>query len=96
MFAHPKDGGTGRGSIAADALKYRAAVAGDVREDVDLGIIPGDEAAVVPDLFRGLQHRLIIAMWGGFARDAGGWADVHRVLTHLATFVFGEYIFVGG
>jgi hypothetical protein len=41
-----------------------------MREDVDLGIIPGDKAAVVPDLFRGLQHTLIIAMRGGFAGDA--------------------------
>ena len=56
MFADPENGRPGGRGIAADAFKNRAAVAGDVREDVDLGIIPGDKAAVVPDLFRGLQH----------------------------------------
>ncbi len=62
MFAHAKDGRAGGRRVTPHAFKDRAAVAGDVSEDVDLGILPGDESTVVPDLFRGLQHTIIIAL----------------------------------
>jgi hypothetical protein len=56
MFTHAEYGWTGRCGVATDAFKHRAAIAGDVSEDVDLGIIPGNESAIVPDLFGRLQH----------------------------------------
>src|SRR5260370_1154544 len=62
MIAHSKDRRSGGGSVAAHTFKNRAAITGEVREYVDLGIIPGDETAVVPDLFRRLQHTVIITM----------------------------------
>ena len=54
VFAHAENGRAGGRGVAADAFKYGAAVAGDVGEDVNLGIVPSDKAAVMPDLFRGL------------------------------------------
>jgi energy-converting hydrogenase A subunit M len=38
------------GLVAADALEDRGAVVHDVGEDVDLGVLVGDEVSVVPDL----------------------------------------------
>ena len=61
VLAEPEDGRTGGGGVAADPFENRAAVAGHVRKDVDLGVIPGDKLAVVPDFFGGRQHALIIA-----------------------------------
>ncbi len=44
--------------VAADALEDGGAVVDDVGHDVDVGVVPGDEFPVVPDVFGGLQrHR---------------------------------------
>ena len=45
----------GRG-VAADAFEYRTAIAHHVRENMDGGLFPFDEATVVPDFFCGRQH----------------------------------------
>ena len=54
VFAHPEDGRPGGRGVAADAFEHGAAVAGNVGKDVDFGIVPVDQAAVMPNLFRGL------------------------------------------
>jgi hypothetical protein len=46
----------GRRRVAPDAFEYAAAIADHVRKDVNLRVIPINEAAVMPDLFSGLQH----------------------------------------
>jgi len=47
--------------IAADSFKNRAAVADDVREDVNFRVIPSNQAAIVPDFLRRYEHVEIIA-----------------------------------
>src|SRR5215467_7735369 len=61
MLAQTEDRGAFLGCVAADALEHRAAVAHNVREDVNGGLVPGNEAAIVPDFFGGRQHLKIIA-----------------------------------
>ena len=41
------------GLVGADALEHAHAVVQGVGEDVDLGVVPGDELAVHPDLLGG-------------------------------------------
>jgi hypothetical protein len=41
--------------VAADAFEYAGAVMDDVAHDVNIGVFPGDEIAVVPDLGRDLD-----------------------------------------
>ena len=60
MLAYPEKGRSESGLVAADPLEYRAAVTDDVRKDMDLGVLPADEVAVMPDFFGGCQHGLII------------------------------------
>ena len=43
--------------VAADALEDAEAVVQRVRQDVDLGLVPGDELAVHPDLLDLVDHR---------------------------------------
>ncbi len=51
MFAEAENRGALLGLVAADALEDGGAVAHDVREDVDLRVVPANEFAVVPDFF---------------------------------------------
>src|SRR6266704_4945703 len=51
VFAQAKSRRALLGFVAADALKNRRAVADDVREHMDLRIVPGYQFAVVPDPF---------------------------------------------
>src|SRR5579871_3587811 len=53
MFLCPEDGRTAGKRIAADAFENRRAVIHNVRHHMQLGVIPGDEFPVMPDL-RGL------------------------------------------
>src|SRR5580700_4008979 len=50
MIAETENGGALRGVVAADAFKDRRAVCDDVREDVNLGVVPLDHFAVVPNV----------------------------------------------
>ena len=59
-----EDGGTGRSRITADALKHRCTVAHNVGEDMDGGILPWNEAAVMPNLRGGRQHRVNYSVAG--------------------------------
>ena len=59
MLAEAEDGWTVRGLVTSNALKHRAAVADNVRQDVDFGVVPRDELAVMPDLGGG-RHSLSI------------------------------------
>ena len=51
VFAQAENRGALRGVVAADAFEDAGAVADDVREHVNLRVVPGDEFPVVPDLF---------------------------------------------
>src|ERR1019366_8554842 len=48
-------GGAEVGLVATDALEYPGAVVQAVRQDVDLGVLPGDEISVHPDEVGGLH-----------------------------------------
>src|SRR5262249_14382904 len=61
VLPRPEDRRTRGGRVATDTLKYRAAVAGHVRKDVDLRVVPIDEPPIVPDLVGGFDHERIIA-----------------------------------
>src|SRR5579871_4579161 len=61
MLADAENLGSGGGRIAANAFEHAAAVAGDMRQHVDLGIVPIDQMPVVPDLAGGFNHEKIIA-----------------------------------
>jgi hypothetical protein len=50
MLAEAENCGPGDGFITADSFKHRATVTDNVGKNVDLGIVPVNEAAVVPDL----------------------------------------------
>ena len=50
VFAQPKNGDALRRVVGADTFEDGGAVANDMREDVNLGVVPGDEFSVVPDL----------------------------------------------
>ena len=69
VFADAEDARTGVGRVAADAFKHRTAVAGYVRKDVDLGVVPVDHASVVPDFFGGFYH---VSLYIARLRDAAG------------------------
>ena len=57
VLLEPEDGRPLRGRmVAADAFEYRASVAGDVRKNVDLGLVLGCQAAIVPDPSVGLSY----------------------------------------
>ena len=56
VLAEAEYGRSGRGGIAADAFEYAAAIAHHMREDVNGGGLPWDEAAVMPDFFGRRQH----------------------------------------
>src|ERR1039458_4932149 len=60
VFRKAENGRPDRRGVAADSFEYRTAVTHHVREDVDGGILPADEAAVMPYFFGGREHRLII------------------------------------
>src|SRR5256885_2119023 len=64
MLAKPENTRASRSGVAADPFEHAAAVTDHMRKHVDGGVRPGDEAAVVPDLFGGRQHRPIIS-WAG-------------------------------
>src|SRR6266404_9829801 len=58
VLAKAEDRGALLGLVAADAFEYGRAVAYDVREDMQLGIVPIDPFAVVPDFLSRLnRHR---------------------------------------
>jgi hypothetical protein len=58
--------------ITADALKDGGAVVDDVAHDVDVGLLPGDELAVVPDVFGGLdRHGTFLALIADYTWEAG-------------------------
>jgi hypothetical protein len=48
VFFEAEDAGTLLGFVAADAFEDGGAVADDVGEDVNLGVVPVDEFAVAP------------------------------------------------
>src|ERR1035437_5709860 len=56
VLAQAEHGRSGRGGITANAFEYATAIAHHMREDVDGGGLPGNEAAVMPDLFSRRQH----------------------------------------
>ena len=49
MIAVAEDRRAVLGLVAADPLEDAGAVVQPMRQDVDLGVLPGDELAVVPD-----------------------------------------------
>jgi len=53
VFTQAENGGALLGFVAADAFENRGAIADDVRENVEGGVVPVDVLAVVPD-FLGL------------------------------------------
>src|SRR5581483_4762915 len=61
VFGSAEHRWTGGGRVTADPLENRTAVAGYMRQDVDLGIVPCNKFSVVPDLLRGFDHEIIIA-----------------------------------
>ena len=67
MLAKAEDGGALLGFVAADALKDRGAVADDVREDVEGGVVPIDPLSVVPD-FLGLWDGHDVLPFSGATR----------------------------
>lgn len=50
MLAEAENCGPGDGFITANSFKHRATVTDNVGKYVDLGVVPFDKAAVVPDL----------------------------------------------
>jgi beta-phosphoglucomutase len=60
MLAKAENRRSGGSLIAAKAFKDRAPVTDNVGKDVDLGIVPLNQAAVVPDLISRRQHYVII------------------------------------
>ena len=56
MFLGAKNRGTARQGVAAHSLEYRRPVVHHVRHHVNVGLIPGNEFAVMPD-FLGLLNR---------------------------------------
>src|ERR1017187_3343364 len=55
VLVQTEDGRSSGRGIAPDTFEYRGAVVHHVREDVNRGFFPGDEAPVVPNLF-GRRH----------------------------------------
>ena len=49
VLGKPEDGRALRLAVAADALKHAGAVVNDVAHDVEGGLLPGNQVAVVPD-----------------------------------------------
>src|SRR5262249_39304344 len=62
VFAKAEDGRTLRRFVAADAFENGGTVADDVRKDVELGVVPVDPFAVVPDFLR-RSNRHICSLW---------------------------------
>ena len=56
VFFGAKDGGAAGQGVATDALEHGRAVVNHVRHHVNLGAVPGNEFAVMPD-FLGLLNR---------------------------------------
>src|SRR5262249_32462550 len=52
-----EDGRPARGGVAPDAFEDARTVVQRVGQDVDGGVLPGDEGTVVPDLFSRLDHK---------------------------------------
>src|SRR5713226_5108041 len=61
VLVEAKDGRALRAFVAPDAFESGQAIVEAVREDVDLGVFPGHELPVQPDLFGFLQHERMIA-----------------------------------
>ena len=61
MFGEAEDGRGLRLRVAANPLKDGRAVVNDVAQDMNLGLFPGDEGAVVPDVGSGLNGHEWIA-----------------------------------
>src|SRR5882724_8526303 len=61
MIPRPEQRRPMRAFITAHALEHRAAVADDVRKDVNLRVVPRNQPAIVPDLLGSYQHVEIIA-----------------------------------
>src|SRR6266404_4005209 len=89
VLAETEDRGTLLGFVAANAFEHGRAVAHDVREDVQLGIVPLDPFSVVPDFLGRLnRHRCSLfdsATRGGASRNrriryAGERVNASRVL----------------
>ena len=61
VLGKAEDAGAVRLRVAADAFEDGGAVVDDVRHDVDVGFVPGDEVSVVPDVLGGLDgHRALL------------------------------------
>ena len=72
VLVQTEDGRSGGRGVAPDTFEYRGAVVHHVREDVDRGFFPRDEAPVMPNLF-GRRHTEIIACTLHYAKmDAFG------------------------
>src|SRR5215470_6182819 len=61
MFASAEDDRPGSSGIAPDAFEHRASVAGYVRKNMDLRIVPANQTPIVPNFFGGLDHDKIIS-----------------------------------
>ena len=59
VLLQAEDAGAVGLGVTADAFEDRRAVVNDVGHDVDLGFVPGNEVAVVPDVVGGLKGHAI-------------------------------------
>jgi len=58
MFLQPEnDGFLGGGLITADAFKNAQSIMKGVGQNMDIGLVPGDEFAVQPDFFGFFQDQ---------------------------------------
>ena len=67
------------GVVAAHAVEHAGAVVQAVREDVDLGVLPGDEFSIHPDELGGLHvHQLLIRGFRALPRSPAPCPPRHR------------------
>src|SRR5207253_116037 len=78
------------GGVTADTLEYGTSIADHVRENVDLGVVPGNEASVVPDFLSGRQHPIIIATQFCVTRRRVGKYFNRRLPLRLQTVPHGQ------